>query len=76
MSKKTKGLLIDLLLLFVYCIIIIMLFIYFGFDCVYKTRIIPTLLLLFSMLICWGTIIFSVRGKNTIGHRIMNKENK
>lgn len=73
MNKKVKGILIDLglLLIWAFCL---MMFLYFGFGTIYKTRIVAVLLLLLNIPIIWGTIIMSIIEKKTIGHRIMSKK--
>ena len=75
MKNKGKGIIIDLIFLLIY-IVIIFLFIYFGFDNIYKSRLVPTLLVLLSIPIFWGTIIASIMGKNTLGNKIINRKNK
>lgn len=73
MSKKILGVLIDLGIIFIYTICIF-LFIYFGYNHIYKSKIIASIILLLSIPVCWGTIIMSILGKKTIGHRIMSKK--
>lgn len=75
MNSKDKAFLIDFTLLFIYGIFIFCL-LYFGYGYIYTRRVIAFLIILISIPLCWGTAIMSIMGKNTLGHRIVNKNNK
>lgn len=73
MDKNSKAFLIDFGILIVYAILIYC-FLYFGYGHIYTKRFVSAIIILVNIPICWGTIILSAMGKNTIGHRIVNKK--
>ena len=73
MDKKTKGFLIDFGILSIWGVILL-LFLYFGYGHIFKTRLVAVIILILNIPICWGTIIMSILGKKTIGHRIISKK--
>ena len=73
MSKKTKGVIIDIMILIIYGFLLM-----FGIYVLYDnfptlSRLIAMLLICISVPITWGTAILSFTGKRTIGHRLVNK---
>lgn len=72
MSDKTKGIILDLIILAIYGVFLF-LFLYYGYRYIYKSRVIGTFIILLNIPICWGTLICSLLGKKTIGHRIIRK---
>ena len=74
MSNKNKAILIDFGLLLIYGVLLFC-FLYFGYGHIYTKRIVGTILILISIPVCWGTVIMSCIGKNTLGHRIVDGKN-
>lgn len=76
-KKKKNGILIDFYILTIFAIVC-----YILVDVSYKlfggtwSRIIWTVMVILGIPVTWGTMICSVLGKNTIGHRIATKLNK
>ena len=73
MNKKTKGIIIDIMLLVIYGFILV-----FGIYVLYDnfpmlSRLVAMLLIFISIPITWGTAILSFMGKKTIGHRLADK---
>lgn len=73
MNKKTKGIIIDIMLLVIYGFILM-----FGIYVLYDnfptlSRLVAMLLIFISIPITWGTAILSFMGKKTIGHRLADK---
>lgn len=76
MTDKTKGILIDFIIL-----IILMFIIMFGIWVLYDifpnlSRLVCMLIIFVMIPIFWGTIIFSLKSKNTLGHIIIKKMKK
>ncbi|MDD6224322.1 MAG: hypothetical protein PUB18_04905 [bacterium] len=75
-NNNAKAIIIDFILLFLLGFVLMI-----GIYVLYSLfpnlqRIIAILLLLLMIPICWGTIICSILGKQTIGNRIVNKQKK
>ena len=73
MNKKTKGIIIDIMLLVIYGLLLM-----FGIYVLYDnfptlSRLVAMLLIFISIPITWGTAILSFMGKKTIGHRVADK---
>lgn len=73
MDNKIKAVIIDFTILFISAIILVLVF-YVLYE-LFPTlpRLLLFLVILVLIPIYWGTAIFSIIGKNTIGHRIINK---
>ena len=74
MNNKTKGMIIDSILLSIYALLII-----FGIYILYEkipnlSRIVAMLIIIISIPIIWGYIICICTGKKTIGYRLVNKK--
>lgn len=74
MNKKTKGIIIDIMLLVIYGIILV-----FGIYVLYDifptlSRLIAMLIIFVNIPVVWGTAILSFMGKRTIGHRLADKK--
>ena len=75
MNKKTKGIIIDVMLLVIYGLLLM-----FGIYVLYDnfptlSRLVAMLLIFICIPITWGTAILSFMGKKTIGH-ILAEKNK
>ncbi len=71
--NKTKAIIIDFTILIVSAIFLVLAF-YIIYE-LFPTlpRLVLFLVILALIPIYWGTAILSIMGKNTIGHRIINK---
>lgn len=74
MNKKTKGIIIDIMLLVIYGIILV-----FGIYVLYDkfptlSRLVAMLIIFVNIPVVWGTAILSFMGKRTIGHRLADKK--
>ena len=74
MNKKAKGIIIDIIILFIYGF-----FLMFGIYVLYDnfptlSRLVAMLLIFISIPITWGTAILSFMGKKTIGHRLADNK--
>ena len=72
MDNKTKGILIDIIILFIYGWFLFA-FLQFGYGHIFHTRLGAIIIIILNIPICWGTLLMSFMGKKTIGHRIENK---
>ena len=73
MNSKLKGIIIDFLIL-VMLAFLLMIGIYTIYEIFPKLSRLVAMLIVFSMIpIFWITIIFSIMGKDTIGHKIIRK---
>ena len=72
MNNKTKGILIDIIILFIYGWFLFA-FLQFGYGHIFHTRLGAIIIIILNIPICWGTLLMSFMGKKTIGHRIENK---
>lgn len=73
-KNKLKGILIDIVILTVLTIFIST-FMYYSFVLFKWSRIIYIIIFILFIPIAWGTLICSLMGKNTIGHRMVKKIN-
>lgn len=74
-NAKLKGIIIDFIILVVLAFLL-MIGIYVIYDIFPKLpRFIVALIILCMIPIFWGTIIFSIMGKKTIGNKIANRNN-
>lgn len=74
MNKKTKGIIIDIMLLVIFGLILM-----FGIYVLYDkfptlSRLVAMLIIFVNIPVVWGTAILSFMGKRTIGHRIADKK--
>lgn len=72
-NVRLKGITIDFIILTILCFLL-MVGIYIVYDVFPNLpRFIAILLFLIMIPISWGTIIFSIKGKNTIGQKFASK---
>lgn len=75
MNKKSKGIIIDFVILGLYCFLV-----YFGVYVLYDnyptfSRTVAMLIIFINIPLVWGACNLSLLGKKTIGHRLAEKDN-
>lgn len=74
MNKKSKGVIIDIIILMIYGFLLM-----FGIYVLYDkfptlSRLVAMLIIFVNIPVVWGTAILSFMGKRTIGHRLADKK--